>query len=146
MRPGARALAHALPAFRCGTVPPSPPFLRAYSPLGHELKLCGGAVTTPFALAGAEALGADPTLTAAILSVGAIHCALLGVKLLDALGMRADSNPLARGLAMGCSSYGVGCDMLLSRPAMLFYPQVALVGLTSVWSCFAQDGDVAAAG
>ncbi len=92
-------------------------------PAGSGLTTGGHAcrsVTTPFALAGATALGASTVLTASVLSVGAAHCALWGTRLLQSIapgpaanaGSAAPSeknkNALARGLAFGCSSYGTG--------------------------------------
>jgi putative effector of murein hydrolase len=60
-----------------------------------------------------RAHSASPVLTASILSVGAVHCACLGTALLDRLGARHPTHALARGLAMGCSSYGTGTGTLL---------------------------------
>ena len=68
-------------------------------------------VTTPFALAGATALGASTVLTASVLSIGALHCALFGMRLLKPVAPVStppEKNALARGLAFGCSSYGTG--------------------------------------
>lgn len=82
--------------------------------------LACSSVTTPFALAGATALGASTVLTASVLSVGALHCALWGTRLLQSIApgpsattkgpvpSERNKNALARGLAFGCSSYGTG--------------------------------------
>ena len=77
-------------------------------------------VTTPFALAGARALGASPVLTASVLSIGALHCALFGMRLLDRNSPKSrPSSALPRGLAFGCSSYGTGAGPPASSPRLL---------------------------
>ena len=55
-------------------------------------------------------------MTASVLSIGALYCALLGMKLIGKGS--APSKPgsaLARGLAFGCSSYGTGAGTLLQQ-------------------------------
>lgn len=81
------------------------------------LMLSQRSVTTPFALAGAATLGPSisPVLTASVVSIGAIHCAGCGLRILDRLGLVSSRHPVARGLAMGCSSYGVGTGTLLQE-------------------------------
>jgi putative effector of murein hydrolase len=82
-----------------------------------SLMLSQRSVTTPFALAGAATLGPaiSPVLTASVVSIGAIHCAVCGLRILDWLGLVSAQHPVARGLAMGCSSYGVGTGTLLQQ-------------------------------
>ena len=83
------------------------------------LMLSQRSVTTPFALAGARALDPDGqisgVLTASVVSIGAMYCALVGLRTLDFLGIDSKTQPVARGLAMGCSSYGVGTGTLLQE-------------------------------
>ena len=81
------------------------------------LMLSQRSVTAPFALAGAAALGPtiSPVLTASVVSIGAIHCAISGLRILARLGLSSQRHPVARGLAMGCSSYGVGTGTLLQE-------------------------------
>lgn len=83
------------------------------------LMLSQRSVTTPFALAGARALAPDGqisgVLTASVVSIGAMYCALVGLRTLDFLGIDSKTQPIARGLAMGCSSYGVGTGTLLQE-------------------------------
>lgn len=83
------------------------------------LMLSQRSVTTPFALAGARALAPDGqisgVLTASVVSIGAMYCALVGLRTLDLLGIDSKTQPVARGLAMGCSSYGVGTGTLLQE-------------------------------
>lgn len=83
------------------------------------LMLSQRSVTTPFALAGARALAPDGqisgVLTASIVSIGAMYCALVGLRSLNLLGVDSKTQPVARGLAMGCSSYGVGTGTLLQQ-------------------------------
>ena len=82
-----------------------------------SLTLSQRSVTTPFALAGAATLGpsVSPVLTASVVSIGAIHCAVCGLRILDWLGLVSTKHSVARGLAMGCSSYGVGTGTLLQE-------------------------------
>jgi putative effector of murein hydrolase len=82
-----------------------------------SLVLSQRSVTTPFALAGAATLGpsVSPVLTASVVSIGAIHCAVCGLRMLDWLGLVSAKHSIARGLAMGCSSYGVGTGTLLQQ-------------------------------
>ena len=82
-----------------------------------SLMLSQRSVTTPFALAGAATLGpsVSPVLTASVVSIGAIHCAVCGLRILDWLGLVRSKHSIARGLAMGCSSYGVGTGTLLQQ-------------------------------
>ena len=101
------------------------------------LMLSQRSVTTPFALAGARALGASPVLTASVLSIGALYCALLGMKLLGKGSPPSKpGSALARGLAFGCSSYGTGAGTLLqqgeTRAAAM--SSAALVGMGLVHS------------
>ena len=82
-----------------------------------SLMLSQRSVTTPFALAGAATLGpsVSAVLTASVVSIGALHCAVCGLRILDWLGLVSTKHSVARGLAMGCSSYGVGTGTLLQE-------------------------------
>jgi len=62
-------------------------------------------VTTPVAMGISESLGGLPSLTAVIVILTGIVGASMGPWLLDKLNI---SNPMAKGLAMGVSSHGIG--------------------------------------
>lgn len=69
-------------------------------------------VTTPMAMPISERLGGIPTLTAAIVVLVGVFGAAVGPFLLDRLGIRG---PVARGLALGTSSHGVGTARALEE-------------------------------
>ena len=62
-------------------------------------------VTTPVAMGISETLGGLPSLTAVVVILTGILGASLGPWLLDRLGI---TNPMAKGLAMGTASHGIG--------------------------------------
>ncbi len=62
-------------------------------------------VTTPVAMGISETLGGLPSLTAVMVILSGILGASLGPWLLDALRV---TNPMAKGLAMGTASHGIG--------------------------------------
>jgi predicted murein hydrolase (TIGR00659 family) len=62
-------------------------------------------VTTPVAMGISERLGGLPSLTAVLVILTGILGAALGPWLLDRLGV---INPMAKGLAMGVASHGIG--------------------------------------
>ncbi|GAB5517921.1 MAG: hypothetical protein RhofKO_01720 [Rhodothermales bacterium] len=69
-------------------------------------------VTTPIAIPIAEVLGGEPGLTAAFVIITGVLGALIGVTILNALGLR---DPTSRGLAMGASAGGIGTAALVAR-------------------------------
>ena len=69
-------------------------------------------VTTPMAMPISERLGGLPTLTAAIVVLVGVFGGAIGPRLLDRLGVRG---AVARGLALGTSSHGVGTATALAE-------------------------------
>jgi len=69
------------------------------------LSLAPKSVTTPVAMGISEQLGGLPSLTAVLVILTGILGAALGPWLLDRLRV---SNPMAKGLAMGVASHGIG--------------------------------------
>lgn len=69
-------------------------------------------VTTPMAMPISERLGGVPTLTAAIVVLVGVFGAAIGPRFLDRLGVRG---AVARGLALGASSHGVGTARALEE-------------------------------
>lgn len=86
---------------------------RIGKPLPHRsLRPCVcRSVTTPFALAGATALGASTVLTASILSIGALYCAIFGMKLLQPVAPVSDP-PEKNGARCFACNMLVGCKLL----------------------------------
>jgi predicted murein hydrolase (TIGR00659 family) len=74
------------------------------SPL-TQLALGAKSVTAPIAMGIAQALGADPTLTAGLVILTGILGAMLGPVALDLAGVRDET---ARGFAIGLASHGIG--------------------------------------
>lgn len=70
------------------------------------------ATTTPIAVAVAARLGGLPSLTAGAVILAGVTGAVLGPALLDRLRVR---HPVARGLALGTGSHGIGTARALSE-------------------------------
>ena len=76
------------------------------------LSLVPKSVTTPIAMPIAERLGGIPEVTAAVVVVTGMLGMLAGPELLGLIGVR---HPIARGLAMGTGTHGIGTARALEE-------------------------------
>ncbi len=76
----------------------------------YALAVIPRSVTTPIAMPIAEILGAEPAVTAAIVVLTGVLGAAFAVALLNALRLH---DPVARGVAVGAGSHGIGTAALL---------------------------------
>lgn len=97
------------------------------------LSLAPRSVTTPIALGIAEEIGAVPSLAATVVILTGVFGAVAGPAILSLARVR---EPVARGLAMGTSSHGIGTARALEEGSLVGAVAglaIGLHGLVAVW-------------
>ena len=90
-------------------------------------------ISSPFALAGAAALGANEPLTVTYVILSGVYGGAFGLGVTEALSCGTASNDVACGVSMGTASHGVGTATLIQngQPRLAALSSVGMI-LTGV--------------